>query len=560
MISSRWPRARRAGAVLAASLALATAPVRAEETSWTGFYLGGHLGTLFSTTSFSDPNGFPIYGGSVSAGGLAAGGQAGYGWQVAPRWVLGVEGEFSVLGAQGSNTCQQWSMTIIGNTCQATPRELATLAGRAGFLLEPGGKTMVYGKAGIAWLRSDVSIAQNGLPSPGEWASLVPLSATPNGAAATTASVSSFGPMLGAGFEYAFAPRWSLKGEYSYLRFGGMSLAVPGPVDINNDGTVTNLDAAGASYLRQDLHLAKIGLNYRFGGPAGGRPAAAAGDAAATEAPYQPGWEFDVGARFWFSSGRNQNQTVGTTATVSRLTYGGVVGQTGELFARVDSPFDVFAKGMVGGGSLSRGSMYDEDWGLDPGLASVPSAYQVTRSDVLGSINYITGDIGYALMRGRDHRIGPFVGYTRYETVMNAVGCPSGCSWQVDPTTIMINQTDAWQAIRLGISAEAVLWKRLKVGADIAWLPYVRYDGVDRHFLRNIAFPVAGNGTGVQGELILTWMATEKFGIGIGGRYWAMQSSSAMETGLYNAPNSFPVETDRYGVFLQASYKFTAPR
>jgi len=237
LISSRWPRARRAGAVLAASLALATAPVRAEEASWTGFYLGGHLGTLFSTTSFSDPNGFPIYGGSVSAGGLAAGGQAGYGWQVAPRWVLGVEGEFSVLGAQGSNTCQQWSMTIIGNTCQATPRELATLAGRAGFLLEPGGKTMVYGKAGIAWLRSDVSIAQNGLPSPGEWASLVPLSATPNGAAATTASVSSFGPMLGAGFEYAFAPRWSLKGEYSYLRFGGMSLAVPGPVDINNDGT-----------------------------------------------------------------------------------------------------------------------------------------------------------------------------------------------------------------------------------------------------------------------------------------------------------------------------------
>ena len=57
----------RSKRVAAASFAaiLWTMPVAAEDaTNWTGFFLGGHLGMLTSTTSFNDPNGPPIYGGS----------------------------------------------------------------------------------------------------------------------------------------------------------------------------------------------------------------------------------------------------------------------------------------------------------------------------------------------------------------------------------------------------------------------------------------------------------------------------------------------------------------
>jgi outer membrane immunogenic protein len=68
--------------------------------SWTGFYVGGHIGAAWQNLSsggIQDPNGFlasgNLPGGSETAaiGGL----QAGYNWQFAPSWVAGFEGDFS---------------------------------------------------------------------------------------------------------------------------------------------------------------------------------------------------------------------------------------------------------------------------------------------------------------------------------------------------------------------------------------------------------------------------------------------------------------------------------
>ena len=558
----------RSKRVAAASFAaiLWTMPVAAEDTTnWSGFFLGGHLGMLTSTTSFNDPNGPPIYGGSVTAGGVLAGFQAGYNRQVAPQWVLGVEGEYSFLGASGSNTCMQPSTTVVGSNCKVQPRELATLAGRVGFLTQPQGRTMIFGKAGVSWLRSSTSINPNNVPflDSGFIADGVTFSDTPDQAQPTSGSIGAFGPTIGAGVEYAFSPRWSLKFEYDYHHFSGMSLTAPEVTDVSTTGVVTNLGSGGSSAMTQNLHIAKMGLNYRFGGPAKDTPSSAS--AASDEPPYVPGWEFDVGTRFWYSSGRYQNQNGSPNVLVSRLTYRDVVGQSGELFARADAPFGVFVKGFVGAGGLSRGKMYDEDWGLSSTLASVPTSYEVTDSDLNGTLHYITGDLGYNVMRGRDHKVGLFVGYNRYETTMNAMGCSqlvansSGvCSPPLASGTTTISQNDAWQSVRLGVSAEAMIWDRLKIAGDLAWLPYVKYDGLDIHRVRNIYFPIQGTGKGVQAELILTYMATEKFGIGIGGRYWSMWSNYAAQT--TDQSNVFEVETDRYGVFLQASYKFTAGR
>ena len=63
--------------------------------------------------------------------------------QMFGKTVLGIEGEFTFLSAYGSNTCQQPNTTIVGSNCKVMPRQLATLAGRAGFLTEPGGRTML---------------------------------------------------------------------------------------------------------------------------------------------------------------------------------------------------------------------------------------------------------------------------------------------------------------------------------------------------------------------------------------------------------------------------------
>jgi len=48
-----------AAALLTVVAIVATAPARAEDPrqSWTGFYIGGHLGGLTGTTLFSDPDG-----------------------------------------------------------------------------------------------------------------------------------------------------------------------------------------------------------------------------------------------------------------------------------------------------------------------------------------------------------------------------------------------------------------------------------------------------------------------------------------------------------------------
>src|ERR1700751_3350782 len=61
--------------------------------NWTGFYIGGHLGGAFSSSN--NFNGLTT--GSNSNGRFLGGVQAGYDWQFAPNWVLGVEGQYSWL-------------------------------------------------------------------------------------------------------------------------------------------------------------------------------------------------------------------------------------------------------------------------------------------------------------------------------------------------------------------------------------------------------------------------------------------------------------------------------
>src|SRR3954451_1365152 len=62
--------------------------------NWTGFYIGGHVGGAFGNDDTF--NGL-VVGGNNDArflGGL----QVGADYQIAPNWVLGIEGQYSWLG------------------------------------------------------------------------------------------------------------------------------------------------------------------------------------------------------------------------------------------------------------------------------------------------------------------------------------------------------------------------------------------------------------------------------------------------------------------------------
>ena len=148
--------------------------------SWTGFYVGAHVGA----------GGFDSGGG----GGLIGGGQVGYNFQFNPQWVLGVEGDFAgtTIGSSGS----------FGDvSARAGIDWVSTLAGRVGYAFMD--RWLVYGKVGGAWIHGS-----GGISAPG-------FSISFDG---TTS-----GWVAGVGAEYALRENWTVKGEFDTMDFGGGS-------------------------------------------------------------------------------------------------------------------------------------------------------------------------------------------------------------------------------------------------------------------------------------------------------------------------------------------------
>ena len=129
-----------------------------------------------------------------------------------------------------------------------------------------------------------------------------------------------------------------------------------------------------------------------------------------------------------------------------------------------------------------------------------------------------------------------------------------------------LTQDDTWQSLRVGVSAVATIWDRFGINGDVAYLPYTQYSGLDSHLLRvpTTYFPQDGTGRGVQTELILTYRVTENLNLGVGGRYWAMWTTSANQSchgscdnGLPSTPpGPYTANTERYGTFVEMSYRF----
>src|SRR5437868_14605128 len=69
--------------------------------SWTGFYIGGHIGG-----AFNGDNGFGGAGvvNSNNNGAFLGGVQGGADYQFAPNWLVGVEAQYSWLGSSNTST------------------------------------------------------------------------------------------------------------------------------------------------------------------------------------------------------------------------------------------------------------------------------------------------------------------------------------------------------------------------------------------------------------------------------------------------------------------------
>jgi outer membrane immunogenic protein len=204
--------------------------------SWTGFYLGLNLGANWQLNEAAyGPIGGEV--GSLPAGnsvGFIGGGQIGYNWQVGPSWVLGIEG--SISGLTGTGTAGAEFNVDKGNGFESKINWIATIRGRAGWLMHPD--TMLYLTGGGAWAHIKASANPNGF-----------LSDT-TGFTTKTLSKTKSGWVFGGGMEHRFTPNWSVGIEALYHNFG--------------HSTGYNIDASKSTVFKHEVVSATVKLNYKW--------------------------------------------------------------------------------------------------------------------------------------------------------------------------------------------------------------------------------------------------------------------------------------------------------
>ena len=220
-----------------------------------------------------------------------------------------------------------------------------------------------------------------------------------------------------------------------------------------------------------------------------------------------------------------------------------------------------FAKGFLGAGGITSGTLVDEDF---PGFGG---AYSNTVTPLSGHLSYATIDLGYTFLSAPGAKVGAFVGYSYFTQHINGFGCDqvAGDTTCVgsDPNFQVFAEDERYDSLRLGLSAQFMLSDKLKFTADVAYLPWVKFRGQDDHNYRQLLIPKSSdNGDGVMLEGILGYNVTPQWNVGIGGRFWAWNMHDGVEyfdfLGL--APPTQPqlgrFNSERYGVFVQSDYRW----
>ncbi|TAL66331.1 MAG: porin family protein, partial [Legionella sp.] len=219
-----------------------------------------------------------------------------------------------------------------------------------------------------------------------------------------------------------------------------------------------------------------------------------------------------------------------------------------------------FIKGYVGAGTITDGQLNDEDF-------PAGTAYSNTFSNAIGNLSYATVDLGYTFLKNVFGMTGIFIGYNYYAPNVNIYNCTQVAGSDVcvpsnELTNLLVlSEFDQWNSVRLGLNSEFSLSNQISLSSDVAYLPYVRFSGLDMHNARALVGPETANrGDGAMLEAILNYQISNFWNIGLGGRYWMwnMRNGQVLfdflgdTDELITEPARF--NADRYGVFLQVNY------
>jgi opacity protein-like surface antigen len=280
-------------------------------------------------------------------------------------------------------------------------------------------------------------------------------------------------------------------------------------------------------------------------------------------APAGIGIDWEVGARYWYSTGRYQKDLFapGGAPELSRLTYDNLRSSAAEAFFRGDIKGGLFLKGIVGGGSVTGGKMNDEDFAP----AAVPVYSNTLSQQRDGNLSYFNTDIGYNLLNTRDHRLGAFVGYGYWRERLNTYGCdqlnPPAANVSCNNLGSEFNGLDndaTWRMIRLGVAGDT-RFGRWRLSGEAAYVRG-RAEVTDWHNQRPDIRGIREDavGSGVQLEAMLSYFLTPSFSVGAGARYWhiAGDGNSHFEDKGPFVAEPIKLESERFGLFVQGSIKF----
>ena len=199
----------------------------------------------------------------------------GYNWQIHPKWVLGLEGDFGFADAQSTSSGNYLPGTPVfgasggqNDSFSVRTRWDASIRARAGFLVTPSFMTFLTG--GVAWMnveetsRCDTS-AQTLAIVPGltlmENANCAPGRRSP---AVITQSTTKPGFTVGAGGELKVWSNWLLRGEYRYADYGRASFTDSRSCASAAGGINCFLTETATNSLRLQSHTAMFGIAYKI--------------------------------------------------------------------------------------------------------------------------------------------------------------------------------------------------------------------------------------------------------------------------------------------------------
>lgn len=232
------------------------APPPAVIFDWNGFYIGTNVGYSWGRgttdgnvtgTAGATPLATLPLSGRADVNGFLGGAQFGYNWQNG-SWLLGLEADIQGTNERGRGDVCTVADCSAGGTFAFTRdyslNWFGTARGRAGFLAAD--RLLLYVTGGLAY--GSFTGSSFALPlAIGTWSRV------------------NAGWTVGAGAEAALGDNWSVKFEYLYMDLGSVG-----------GSAATNVSIAGATTTTRNYvfntrftdSIARVGLNYRFGGGA----------------------------------------------------------------------------------------------------------------------------------------------------------------------------------------------------------------------------------------------------------------------------------------------------